>query len=76
MRNHTFSVIVEKDEGGSFVGRVPELISCSTQGDSLPELLANVREAIAVCLESLSRYTFHYVKYPRLIVCEMACLYD
>ena len=52
MKNYTFSVLIEKDEDGGFVGRVPELIGCSTQGDSIPELLSNVREAIAVCLEA------------------------
>ena len=28
------------------------MISCSTQGDSIPELLANMREAITVCIEA------------------------
>ncbi len=45
-----FTVVVEQDEAGWFVASVPELRGCHTQGGSLGELLANVREAIVVCL--------------------------
>jgi predicted RNase H-like HicB family nuclease len=55
MKNYTFSVLIERDEDGGFVGTVPELIGCSTQGDSIPELLANAREAITVCLEAYEK---------------------
>ena len=55
MKNHAFSVCIERDEDGGFVARVPELLGCSTQGDSIPELLANVREAIAACLEAYEK---------------------
>ena len=51
MKNYKFSVLVEKDEDGGFVGRVPELIGCTTQGDSMAELMANVRDAILLCIE-------------------------
>ena len=55
MKKYTFTVLIEKDEDGGFVGRVPELIGCSTQGDSIPELLANMREAAAVCIEAYEK---------------------
>ncbi len=46
-----FTVIVERDEDGYYVASVPALAGCHTQARSLDELIARVREAIAVCLE-------------------------
>lgn len=46
------SVIVEKDERG-FYAWCPELKGCQSQGDSLEEAIANVREAIELYLETL-----------------------
>lgn len=46
-----FSVIIERDEQGIYVGSVPELRGCHTQAGSLDELMERVREAIALCLE-------------------------
>lgn len=46
-----FHVIIEKDEDGVFVGSVPELKGCHSQGDTLDELMHNIKEAIALCIE-------------------------
>jgi predicted RNase H-like HicB family nuclease len=46
-----FSVIIEKDEDGYFVGSVPELTGCHTQAESLDELMKRIKEAIQLCLE-------------------------
>jgi len=46
-----FSVIIEQDEDGVYVGRVPELKGCISQGDTLDELMKNIKEAIELCLE-------------------------
>ncbi len=46
-----FHVIIEKDEDGGFVGKVPELQGCLSQGDTMEELLENIKEAIELCLE-------------------------
>ena len=52
MKKYTFSVLIEKDEDGDgFVATVPELKGCHTQGDTITELVANVKEAIELCLE-------------------------
>jgi predicted RNase H-like HicB family nuclease len=48
----TFDVIVTEDEDGWFVARVPALRGCLTQGRSHAEALENIREAIALFLES------------------------
>jgi predicted RNase H-like HicB family nuclease len=47
-----FTVIIEQDEDGIYVARVPEIEGCYTQGKTLPELLERIKEAIEVCLEA------------------------
>jgi predicted RNase H-like HicB family nuclease len=46
------SVILEKDEHGYYAW-CPELKGCQSQGASLEEALANIREAIELYLETL-----------------------
>lgn len=46
-----FPVIIEKDEGGYYIGKVPSLRSCYTQAKSLPELYKRLNEVIGLCLE-------------------------
>ncbi|MFQ5760036.1 MAG: type II toxin-antitoxin system HicB family antitoxin [Acidiferrobacterales bacterium] len=47
------SVVIEKDEHG-YYAYCPELEGCQTQGDTLDEVIANIREAIELYLETLS----------------------
>ena len=46
-----FSVVIERDEDGYYVGSVPELRGCHTQAKSLDELMERVKEAILLYLE-------------------------
>lgn len=48
----TFHVLIEQDEDSGFIGRVPELQGCVSQGETLDELMNNMKEAIQLCLES------------------------
>lgn len=47
-----FTVLIEQDEDGFYVGTVPEIQGCHTQGKTLSELLERIKEAITVCLEA------------------------
>jgi predicted RNase H-like HicB family nuclease len=49
--SHEFYVIIEKDEDGFFVGEVPGLKACYSQGKTIDELMANMKEVIALALE-------------------------
>lgn len=51
MAGREFYVVIEKDEDGFFVGEVPQLKGCYTQGKTLDELMENIREVIVMCLE-------------------------
>ena len=43
--NCKVSIVIEKDEYG-YYAYCPELEGCQTQGDSLNEVMANIKEAI------------------------------
>jgi predicted RNase H-like HicB family nuclease len=47
-----FDVIIERDEDGFYVGSIPQLPGCHTQGRSLDELMERIREAAELCLET------------------------
>ena len=47
------TVIIEKDEFG-YYAYCPELKGCHTQGDTLDEVLKNIKEAVELYLETLN----------------------
>jgi predicted RNase H-like HicB family nuclease len=49
----TFTVVIHEEPTGGFWGEVPALPGCYSQGETVEELLANLREAIAGVLEVL-----------------------
>ena len=46
-----FTVIIEQDEDGIYIAKVPEIEGCYTQGKNIEEVLRRIKEAIEVCLE-------------------------
>jgi predicted RNase H-like HicB family nuclease len=51
--SYKVNVVIEKDKYG-YYGYCPELEGCQTQGDSLEEILSNLKEAVELYLETLS----------------------
>jgi len=51
-----YSVFYEQAPEGGYVAFVPALPGCHTQGETLEETECNVKEAIALCLESLTAH--------------------
>jgi predicted RNase H-like HicB family nuclease len=50
-----FTVILTPDEeDGGYVAECPAIPGCVSEGDTVEEALANVKEAIEGCLESLA----------------------
>jgi len=50
---HVFQVIIEQDEAGYFVAECPALKACYTQGRTYEEVIANIKDVIALCLADL-----------------------
>lgn len=51
-----FRVLINPDEDGIFVAEVPTLPGCISQGRTRDEAVQNIREAIALYLESLEEH--------------------
>jgi len=50
--SHKISVIIEKDEDG-YYAYSPNLKGCQSQGDTFDEIVANMKEATELYLETL-----------------------
>ena len=48
---HELTALIERDEDGFYVARVPSLKSCYTQARDLVTLRKRLREVVALCLE-------------------------
>lgn len=53
-RKRDYYVVIERDEDGIYVGEVPQLRGCYSQGTTIDELMQNMCEVIALCLEELA----------------------
>lgn len=47
-----FTVVIERDEDGFYVGTVRNLRGCHTQAKTLDTLMKRMREVVELCLES------------------------
>lgn len=56
MARMRYRVIIEKDEDGLFVAKIPDLPGCATEGKTRQELMRNVREAIQAYLAALKKH--------------------
>jgi predicted RNase H-like HicB family nuclease len=45
-------IVVREAEEGGYWAEVPALPGCASQGETMDELLANMREAIQACLDT------------------------
>ncbi len=46
-----YTVIIQQDEEGWFIGSVPEVPSARTQAQTLPQLYERLEEVLRLCLE-------------------------
>ena len=56
MTTHRYTVILDREPDGGFHASCPSLPGCHSQGDTLDEVMGNIREAIEVYLESLTAH--------------------
>jgi antitoxin HicB len=53
MRIYDFKVLLEPDETGGYVAVCPALAGCYSQGETVTEAVANIKEAIELCLDDM-----------------------
>ncbi len=55
MKNYTYRIIIEPDEGKTFHAYVPALPGCHTWGENFEEARENIRDAIDAYIRSLAK---------------------
>lgn len=67
-------VLIQRDEDGKYIASCPAIKGCHSQGDSYEEALANITEAMELCLEYLEEKNKLEIKelksYPKFIATE------
>ena len=53
---YRYTITLEREADGGFHASCPALKGCHSQGDSLDEAVANIREAIEAYLESIEAH--------------------
>ena len=64
---HIFQVIIEQDEAGYFVAECPALRACYTQGKTYEEVIDNIKDVIALCLQDLKEKGAQIPRQPEII---------
>jgi predicted RNase H-like HicB family nuclease len=47
-----YTVLIEQDEDGIYIAKVPDISGCYTQGKTVEQAVERIKEAIQVCLEA------------------------
>jgi predicted RNase H-like HicB family nuclease len=55
-RSYRFTALFEREPDGGYHAFCPALPGCHAQGETLDEAVANIREAIALYIESLREH--------------------
>lgn len=45
-----FTVVIEQDEEGTYIAKVPDISGCYTQGKTRQQVLERVNEAMGACI--------------------------
>lgn len=54
MKNTLFTVYIERDEDGMFVGSIPSVPSCYAEGKTQKDMLKNLEEVLKLCLRNVN----------------------
>lgn len=55
MKTQQFTVYIEQDEDGMFIGSIPAVPSCHAEGKTQVEMLKNLDEVLELCLRNVNK---------------------
>ena len=55
MKAAQFTVYIEQDEDGMFIGSIPGVPSCYAEGKTQEEMLRNLSEVLRLCLRNVDK---------------------
>jgi predicted RNase H-like HicB family nuclease len=67
-KQREFFVVIERDDDGMYIGEVPQLQACNSQGRTIDELMANMREVIDLCLEEAEDEITEFIGVQKIMV--------
>ena len=67
-KKQEFFVVIERDEDGLYVGEVPQLRACYSQGKTIDELMTNIKEVITLCLEEQQELMNEFIGVQKVLV--------
>lgn len=63
MKDLFFTVYIEQDEDGIFIGSIPSVPSCYAQGETQEKMLKNLQEVLKLCLRNTDRKEVEKVRF-------------
>lgn len=52
MKSSFFTIYIEQDENGMFIGSIPSVPSCYAQGETQKEMLKNLQQVFKLCVRN------------------------
>lgn len=75
MKYYTFEVVIEKEEkGGGYYAYCPTLTGCFSNGATIEDARKNIREAIELHIESLTKHSKQIPQVEKLVHVEEICI--
>ena len=72
MKNLNFTVYIERDEDGVFIGSIPAIPSCYAQGKTQEDMLKNLKQVLRLCLRNNNKNTLENTKFVGIQNLEVA----
>ena len=54
MKNTSFTVYIEQDEDGIFIGSIPSIPGCHAEGKTQKEMFKNLEQVLKLCLRNIN----------------------
>jgi len=71
---NNYTVLIEQDEDGIYVAKVPDIPGCYTQGNTVEQAMERIKEAIDVCLEAEKTMNYEPLKFVGIQQIEVAAV--
>lgn len=63
MTTKQFTVYIEQDEDGVFIGSIPSIPACHAEGKTQEEMLQNLLEVAKLCLRNVDKKDIQKTKF-------------
>lgn len=72
MKTKQFTVYIEQDEDGIFIGSIPAVPSCHAEGKTQEAMMKNLAEVLRLCLRNVNKKEIMQTKFVGIQNLELA----